>query len=178
MRYQLLVILLISYSSSFCQLTENNQNKYWGTFGFAGYEDGFGLGVSADYLKNRNYWKLRYIKVYEFAFEIFSHTEPYEKFYDIGLLYGRITNTKIVRFSISGGLGIFGGIKRGDFLFTNQVSSWNYINYYKENQIFSPSIPLEVGMNLMPLDIIGIGISGFANINFKKSWFLSPLNFS
>ncbi len=170
-----ILILLLGYSlSGFSQTSADSSKVFWGTFGFAGYHsgssEGFGFNISTDYLKNKNYWKLRFINVYEFDIEIFSQTIPDEKFYDIGLLYGRIKKTKFIRLSIAGGLGLFGGVKRGPFEYSTS-STWGLGSkyYYREDHILSPAIPLEVDLNLIPFKYVGIGISGFANLNIENS---------
>ena len=154
---------------------ENKKTTYlYGDFGLGGYYTnspegnkkgpaGFAFYVDANFLKNENNWKLRLIR--ESEFNLFGPV-PDEKFYDIGLLYGRVTKSKIFRLSISGGIGLMGGVKRGAFLSRSQ-GIFAYDSYEKEH-ILAPAIPLEIDLSLIS-KYIGIGLTGYANLNHEKS---------
>lgn len=169
MKNLLIFIFLISFPSIYCQTSnDNNNNKLWGTLGIGGYylssSNGLAFNIGGDYLKNKNYWKLRLIC--DIEFNIFG-PEPPEQYYDIGLLYGKFINTKIIRLSLSGGLGVLGGVKRGAFLYRNPGFLGS--DFFEKKLIFSPSVPLEIDLSLVPTKHFGIGISGFANLNFENT---------
>jgi hypothetical protein len=158
-----------------------NENKktinLYGDFGLGGYyanspegitkgPAGFAFYIDANFLKNENNWKLRFIS--ESELNLFG-PEPGEKFYDIGFLYGRISKSKIIRLSISGGLGLMGGVKRGAFLSTNPgIFGLSAYDSYETEHILAPAIPLEIDLSLIS-KYIGIGLTGYANLNHEKS---------
>lgn len=167
----------LNYTLDTTVLNENKKTSYlYGDFGLGSYyasspesnkgPAGFAFYLDANFLKNGNNWKLRFIR--ESEFNLFG-PEPGEKFYDIGFLYGRVTKSKIVRFSISGGLGIIGGVKRGAFLEKNPgiFGLFGYDSYETEH-ILAPAIPLEIDLSLIS-KYIGIGLTGYANLNYEKS---------
>ncbi len=128
---------------------------------------GVALSISANYLKNRNNWKLKFMNECELNF--FGPT-PSENIYSVGLLYGRVTNTKIIRFSISVGLGITGGVTRGEYLQSyNGSNGWFSHGNYEKKKILSPSIPLEIDLSFIPSKFLGIGLAGYADINYQMS---------
>jgi hypothetical protein len=149
----------------------------YGDFGFGGYctnssggatngLTGIAIYIDANFLKNENNLKLRFIRESELNF---LGPVPGENFYDIGLLYGRVTKSKILRLSISGGLGFLGGVKRGAFLERNQgiFGLFGYDQYEKEH-ILTPAIPVEIDLSLSSKHI-GIGLTGYANLNQEES---------
>ncbi|MGC1392009.1 MAG: hypothetical protein WA816_13315 [Bacteroidales bacterium] len=157
-----------------------NENKktinLYGDFGLGGYyasspegnkgAAGFVFFADANFLKNGNNWKLRFIR--ESEFNLFGPV-PGEKFYDIGFLYGRVSKSKIVRLSISGGLGLIGGVKRGAFLERNPgIYGLFEFDSYKTEHILAPAIPIEIDLSLISR-YIGIGLTGYANLNHEKS---------
>jgi hypothetical protein len=168
MRNLLFAVLLISFHPIYSQTSDDSITKFWVTDGVGVYysssSEGFGFNVSADYLKNQNYWKLRYIRISEFY--IFG-PNPSELFNDIGLLYGRVTKSKIIRLSISGGIGVLAGTMRGAFLHSG--TGWFPSDVYEHKHILTPTIPLELELSLIPIKYIGVGIAGFANLNFENS---------
>lgn len=169
MKNLFIFIFLISFPSIYCQTSnDNNNNKLWGTLGIGGYysssSNGVAFNIGVDYLKNKNYWKLRLIWDDEFAF---FGPNPSEKYYDIGLLYGKFICSKIIRLSVSGGLGVLGGVKRGAFLYRNP--GFLGADVFEKKLIFSPSVPLEIDLSLVPKKHFGIGITGFANLNFENT---------
>ena len=175
MRNLFICMLLICAPSVYSQTSNDSTKKIWATVGIGDYRsgrsEGFGFNISADYLKNNNYWKLRYIYTTEYLllFNIIGlGPRPREKFNDIGILYGWVTKSKIFRFSIAGGIGILTGTERGALLEAGTFTT-HWYNIYEENHIFSPAIPLEVELSLIPFRNLGIGVSGFANLNFENS---------
>jgi hypothetical protein len=168
MKNILIFIFLISFSSIYCQTSNDNNNKLWGALGIGAYHvsssEGFAFNIGVDNLKNKNLWKLRLIC--DFEFNLFG-PEPQEQYYDIGLLCGKFTNTEIIRLSISGGLGVLGGVKRGAFLYSKP--GLFAADVFEKKFVFSPSIPVEIEFNVFPTENFGIGITGFANLNFENA---------
>jgi len=167
-----------SFGKNLLDTNVQNENKkiinIYGDFGLGGYYanspggaskglGGFGFYIDANFLKNENNWKLRFIRESEFNL---LGPVPGEKFYDIGLLYGRVTKSKIFRLSLSGGLGLLGGVKRGAFL-ERKLGLFGYDLYEKEH-ILIPAIPLEIDFSFIS-KYIGIGMTGYANLNHEKS---------
>jgi hypothetical protein len=71
----------------------------------------------------------------------------------------------------SGGLGITGGIKRGDLLYTEPSTGWFNIadgRRFEKDQFISPSIPLEIDLLFKPIKFLGVGFSLFGDLNFNR----------
>lgn len=78
---------------------------------------------------------------------------------DFGFLYGRVISTESFQFSYAAGLAIVTGY-RSEGLFDNT------------SEEISPTIGIPIGLqaNWEPTSFIGLGISGFANLNPKQSF--------
>src|SRR5699024_5673407 len=83
-----------------------------------------------------------------------------DDFYDIGLLYGRATSTRTFQFSLAAGLSLVKG--------EQSVS----VNEGIAIEEVSPIIgfPIELQANWEPTNIIGLGITGFVNLNRVQSF--------
>ena len=170
MKNLLVLVFLVSFPSIYCQTSNENNNNLSGVLGiggyFSNYSNGLALNIGANYLKNKNYWKLRLIWDYDINnFNIWG-IKPKEQYYDIGILYGKLFNKKTYRAYISAGLGVLAGVKRGEFLYSSGLMG---SSQYEAEHIFAPAIPLEIGLSSIPKkNIGGIGITGFVNLNIEN----------
>lgn len=120
------------------------------------------LGISYEY--NQNIFSFRYLKADEFRFSTggYNFEEPPLKFYEIAVLYGypyRIHNMTI---GFLAGIGYINGIERGT-LIQNRL--------YESIKISQLSLPIEAYLKIEPLKYFSLGITGFGNINAKRSFF-------
>lgn len=84
-----------------------------------------------------------------------------DDFWDIGLLYGWATTEQDYHASISTGMGIMGGSRSTGRLFSDTP---------REEISHQFGIPIEGQLFWRPSRIIGLGLSGFANINAERSF--------
>lgn len=132
---------------------KSNVQFYWVNCGL-GVNSSFEVnsaGTSVSYQTGKHLISMRYVFNDESQIMGWSSSE---KFWDIGVLYGRSAKASCGLASISGGIGIMGG------------------NLRRENfQVFrTVGIPLEGQLFLRLLSFLGIGIYGFANLNLEKSF--------
>jgi len=91
---------------------------------------------------------------------------PTEYIIEIGPLYGRsIIKTKDYFCSISFGVSIIKGVKRGNFLRNKGYE----INYYEKLTFCEIGIPLEMQL-FMISPYLGIGLDIFGNLNRERSY--------
>jgi len=125
--------------------------------------DGPSYGLSFSTRKNKGLISIRFIYNEEM---IFFKVKPLERVWDVGVLYGRIGRTSYGFASISGGLGLVGGVRRGSFTNLN-----DFTIHYEKHPYNTFGIPFESQLFWTPSPFIGFGIYGFANINPEKSFF-------
>lgn len=168
----LLLLFLIGFPSVYCQ-TSSSSEYYWISLGkgFFGNKNSSGssLYVSADLSLNKliesldvirhknNSFKIRFIRYQELVDK--GHNGRINEF---DILYGK-TFGNVFQLNISGGLGVLQGY---DFV---NVSNWPPPIY--QNKVYrSLNVPIELGANMISR-FLGIGVAGYANINFKKPIF-------
>jgi hypothetical protein len=150
-------------SRSYAQDTSSStrEHHYWANMGGGGSwvhgglgedEGGISGGISLSYQTGSNLFSIRGVENEEFKLDLFGYSGPPEKIWDVGVLYGRIAKASWGLASISGGVGIVG------------VSDDEEITSYHLG------IPLESQLFWTPISTMGIGIYGFANLNFEKSF--------
>jgi hypothetical protein len=102
---------------------------------------------------------VRYVDVKEFGLEgIFK--APVEETFDIGVLYGKVLGKGSLSFaSIAAGISYVGGVKRGEFSYTEGIK-----DFYERIGIQTIGIPIELQL-FVTFRLIGVGLYGFANIN-------------
>jgi hypothetical protein len=86
---------------------------------------------------------------------------PHERVWDIGILYGTRKELSIGAASISAGIAITGGVRRGRNLIN---LGWLY-SEYDAMPYTTVGFPIECKLVLKSISFLGIGICVFANIN-------------
>jgi hypothetical protein len=125
--------------------------------------DGPSFGLSYSTRKNKGLISIRFIYNEEM---IFFKVSPLENLWDMGVLYGRIARRSYGFASISGGLGLVGGVHRGSF-----INLSDYTIRYEKHTYNTFGIPFESQLFWTPSPFVGFGIYGFANVNPEKSFF-------
>jgi hypothetical protein len=107
-----------------------------------------------------------------FNLEFIFNTSPTELVWDIGPLIGIIEKDKIFYISASTGVSLIGGVKRGQFKYSENIGGWvmNTKDYYEINTFINVGIPIEFQVFWTPLSFIGVGICGHININSEKTF--------
>jgi hypothetical protein len=145
--------------------------KYWLNLGIGKCYFGPTLKLGISYEYNQNIFSFRYLKADEFRFSAggYNFDDPPLKFYEIAVLYGypyRIHNMTI---GLLAGIGYLNGIERGT-LIQNRL--------YEGVEISQLSLPLELYFRIEPLKYLSLGITGFGNINTKRSFFGAMIELS
>lgn len=127
------------------------------------------LGISYEY--NQNIFSIRYLKADEFRFRAggYNFEEPPLKFYEIAMLYSYPYRTHNMTIGFLAGIGYINGIERGT-LIQNKL--------YESIKISQLSIPIEAYFKIEPFKYVSLGITGFGNINSKKSFLGGMLEIS
>jgi hypothetical protein len=175
MRTALLFLFLMVFSSIYCQTSFKNEHSWMdcglgasrfgkreiSNNGFSFYfsevwsidkftESTNGLG------QKNNTWKIRFILHYENGNENDAKWRQ-----DLGFLYGK-TFGNAFQVNISGGIGLFKG-KKTVINYPNP-NTHGVPTYSHENYLI-PTLPLELGVSLIPFKFFGVGVAGFVNIN-------------
>jgi hypothetical protein len=178
----LLLSFLISFSSINGQ-TSLISNNIWisGGFGFFSAKnvdyDTYGalsLNCSANLVRNKitdtidkpykwnNKWEIRFI----------SHVENIPddvtiSHYDLGFLYGKSCSfAKIMQLNFSAGIGV---LKREIVEYSDPGPNPVFGPIPEIKKYYTPNIPLEVELYVVPARNFGIGIAGFANFNTERN---------
>jgi hypothetical protein len=155
-------ILLLTNSYSFAQDASTNAKEHYlwvnigGGFakvygGLGEDEGGLSGGLSLSYCKGSNLFSIRWVENTEFKLDLWGYSGPPDEVWDVGVLYGRVAKASYGLASISGGIGLVG-------MSHNEILSYRM------------GIPIEGQLFWTPISILGIGISGFVNINSEKSF--------
>ena len=143
--------------------------------GIGSHPGALSFGGSLCYQSGKNLLSFRYLRNVEF--QIFWPDLPIEKVWDVGVLCGRIGRIAKASYgfaSISSGMSIVGGVRRGRYLGgTGEWVGTSYYfgtSYYEENDFITVGIPVEGQLFWTPLAFFGIGFYGFANLNPEKSF--------
>jgi hypothetical protein len=87
---------------------------------------------------------------------------------------GKGYSRKYLQVQFSGGLGITGGIKRGDFLNKDELWLYGVLLFSRDicerDKFFTPSIPLQVDLLLKPIKYAGIGVTLFGDLNLVRPY--------
>jgi len=108
----------------------------------------------------------RYLRNEEF--QILGPDSPLETVWDVGVLYGRIAKASYGFASVSAGISLVGGVRRGRYL--SSSGGWFGTRYFEEKNFITVGIPVEAQLFWTPLAFFGIGLYGFANLNIEKSF--------
>ncbi|MBI2968109.1 MAG: hypothetical protein HYY40_09895 [Bacteroidetes bacterium] len=132
---------------------------------------GISIGGDVSFIRAEKQFSIRYLHNFEAGYFLFLHDEfPVENVMDVGILYGWRKQVKAVSFSIAGGISIVRGIERGDFL-NSCTECFFYQGYYEPVKYTTIGIPLDCHFIYHPNSwFIGYGLSGFGNLNLKKSF--------
>lgn len=139
------------------------EDHYWFNAGLGTSSFGGSLGISASYQTGRSLASVRFI--YNEEFNILGPS-PSESVWDFGALYGINAKGSLVFASVSGGVSFVTGVRRGKYLGS---SGWFSSNYESEPFV-TVGIPVEGQLFWTPLNFLGIGFYGFANLNPEKSF--------
>lgn len=171
MRKKILYFIVFTFflSSGFSQILDTKNDKYWidGGLGryFATYKtESIALGFSANLLKNNTIYGGRFIHYQELW--LFG-PEPSEKFNEFGILIGKGFYGEYLQIQFLGGIGIFGGYKRGDYLYTDTNNLWFKTKYYEKEKFVTAYIPIGIDIQIKPFKYLGLGVSLFGNLNIK-----------
>jgi len=130
---------------------DNDESLFWlnGGLGVGASEkrEGIALGANFSYQRNQHLFSLRTALFAEF--ELFGQGGG---FVDAGLLYGRIAKGDYGFASISGGPGIVHGNPNSE-------------------EVTTIGLPLETQLFFTPFSFLGIGFTGFANINPQEPFY-------
>ena len=158
-------------------------DRYWVDAGVGFYQSpnhnsGFAINLGVNLISDSTLYKFRAITCEEF--ELFGPT-PTERYLSMGLMLGKGFSTKFLQIYFSAGLGITGGIIRGDYLYSEPSEGFFDLGgrHYEKNNFVSPSLPLEVDIMLKPINTMGIGLSAFGDLNLKRPMygFVAKFNF-
>lgn len=111
--------------------------------------DGIAFGANLSYQKDYHLFSVRSVA---YIWQIGMFSSPGGGFIDAGVLYGRVAKKKYGFASLSGGLAVAKG------------------NPNSEN-ITTLGLPLETQLFFTPFSFLGLGITGFANINPEESFY-------
>ena len=173
--YLVILGLLILSMSGYSQLIDFKNDNYWinaGTGNYYSTENTFGftnyLGVNL--FVDSTFYKVRLMHYQEFNL---LGAYPSEEFNSVGVLIGKGLSSKYIQVQFSIGLGIIGGVKRGDFLYNKSSSNQGWISlmsqsYYSKDGFLTPSIPVEIDLLLKPIKYTGFGLSLFGNLNLIR----------
>jgi len=165
-----LFILSISGSS---QIIDFKNDKYWIDAGLGNYystsnTDGFTWNLGFNLIHDSKLYKVRFLNNKEF--QLFS-PDPLEEFNSVGILIGKGFSGKYIQIQFSGGLGVTSGLKRGKLLYTDPSKGWfdiSNLNHYDKDRYITPSIPLEIDLLVKPIKFLGLGITLFGDLNYKR----------
>lgn len=139
---------------------------FWLKVGLGSYDSrrdpGISLYSSLTYQRN-DMIKLRFMLNEEFSLFDFD-----EKFYDIGLMYGKSKTFEWTKISAYAGIGVFAGILQGDYIGPGS-GGWFSPNEYEKKKFTTYGIPLELEFSILPKQLLGIGISLYSNVNKVNS---------
>jgi len=152
-------------------IDNNTITKYWLNFGIGKCYFGPTLKFGISYEYNQNIFSFRYLKADEFRFSAggYNFDEPPLKFYEIAVLYGYPYRTHNMTIGFLAGIGYLNGIERGTHI-QNRL--------YESIEISQLSLPLEIYFKIEPLKYFSLGVTGFGNINTKRSFFGAMIELS
>jgi hypothetical protein len=162
------LLLCIARSSTNAQetLDNNKPDRFWLNAGIGGGPLGFSAGASLCYKHENSIVSIRHVHNRELRLSLFDST-PSESVWDLGVLYGRIAEASYGTASISGGIAIVRGVRRGR---SSRDRGWFATTKYEMDSFSAVGIPIEGQLFLTPHSWLGIGLVGFANVNQERSF--------
>lgn len=166
--------LLFFHTTITSQSIDRMDDRFWGEVGIGTYnsENGYDKYASefcVKLLKGNTLYTFRAMGVWEPT--LFGPNVT-ENFSGLGLLIGTVISDKYFHVGISGGLGYISGVMRGKLLYTEPSTGFfdfRDLRHFEKVDFFSPSIPLQIDLLLKPLNHFGLGVTLFADINFKRT---------
>jgi hypothetical protein len=157
------VFLISGLSLLFAQQEANNGKPllYWLNSGAGISVIGPSYAVGFSVKSESSLFSVRYAMNAEFIFS----TSPYETGWDAGVLYGTCKKFPSGMFSISSGLAVVGGVRRGKFL-----GYANNANNYESLPFSTMGIPLEAQLCWTPVSFLGLGVYAYADLNKNRSF--------
>lgn len=173
LKIRLLTLGMLFTAVSFAQVIDFKNDKYWINAGLGAYyakdkTDGFTWNIQFNLNPNKTIYKINFLHHQEFS--LFG-PDPLENFYHLGMLIGKNYSVKYAQIGFSIGIGATGGVKRGKLLYTEEPHEWFAIKdprHFENERFFTPSIPLEIDLTLIPVKFLGAGVSVYGDLNFKK----------
>jgi len=129
---------------------------------------GFGSVLSLSHEHERRLYSLRFLG----SNELNLFEKPSLYLLDLGLLYGYMYRLGNNAFSISSGVSLIGGNKKGKL-----INSEDFTDEYEEINYVTIGLPLELQALYIPFKYFGLGITFFGNLNNEKSYYGSMLTF-
>lgn len=172
----IVVCILVFFFSIYighCQVAVVKESKFWidagpGAYN-SGHTSGFTLYLGANLVFDSTQYKLRTLLHDEF---LLFGPSPSEKYYSVGALIGKGIYTRFIQIQVSAGLGVTGGITRGDLLYTEPIGGgwfdFSDRRRFEEKRFFTPSIPIEIDLLITPFKFVGVGFSLFGELNPKR----------
>ncbi len=160
-----LLLLLSGSPFANCQIKNDSIHKAWVTAGLVKYlsynSAGSGYNIIVNNLWNKFLWKVRFVNT----------RGDEEKFTDFGMLFGGAYVAGNTRMSISGGLALVAGTIKSDPPVYLPWSPFRPMPHPELKSFSSVDIPVEAQMSFLLSRNIGIGISLFADLNFRRSFY-------
>jgi hypothetical protein len=172
--FKTLFILFLFNPICFGQIIDRENDNYWMEIGsgtFATIYDISGIPSFPHYL-SANYDNGRYL--YTFAF--FRNSEwdvfgdlPYEKYYTGTVMLGKGINNMFYQARFSVGIGLTGGIIRGNYL--NKTSGIYNQKIYEVKTFMTGSVPFQMDLTYKLFKTIGLGMLLFADVNLVRPYY-------
>jgi hypothetical protein len=96
-----------------------------------------------------------------------SKIRPLEHTWDFGVLYGWYTKSTKFIVSLSGGLSMLGGVRRGELIYFER-SFLHEESIYKKITYSTIAFPIEAQVYWTPFRLWGFGVCGFADFNEEE----------
>jgi len=160
----ILISCLNSSTNAQDSLQVHRANLYWVHVGFGGSSAGGAVGFGFSYRANSNLFSIRFNSCPEIVG--IPGPSPTEYVADIGVLYGINAISSDFIASIAAGIGLAGGVRRGQFLYnSNFVTS-----VYEEESYTAVGIPIKAQFCWTFSPAWGIEIYGFGQFNHQRSF--------
>lgn len=159
------LMLLTTESRIYAQQDTNGSkpNLYWLNVGIGASSAGISGSASFSYNYGSGLISIRHVANSEFNI---LWPSPTETVWDLGVIYGRSAKASYGVASISGGIAIVGGVRRGRYLGS---TGW-FSSQYETLKFSTIGIPIEGQLFWTPFSFLGIGMYGFGNLNREQSF--------
>ena len=153
------------------QMETCNSTNNWINAGIGAGSAGLSSGANFSHQSGKKLISARV--TYNEELNIFGPS-PSERAWDFGVMYGGIAKSKYGFASISAGLGLVGGVRRGRYLDENRDDNYGWffikIDQYEKIDFLTLGIPAEIQAFWTPFSKVGIGITLHGNLNPEKSF--------